>query len=172
MTICEVRQAAGHRHTAEHDTVEHPTVKHHTVESWQRREPALPAVAVLGIGPVAAALAELTHDLLADGAPLRTVADPDYLVVLGEEAALPWVDGARYLGWDGSALTLTTHQVLPAADIWREAALVAAGADPESLVIVLPEQVLIAAAIAEVAAIAEGGELAVAVEATPAAQVS
>lgn len=156
MTICEVRQAAGHQHVAEH----------HTVESWQRREPALPAVAVLGIGPVATALAELTHALLADGAPLRTVADPDYLVVLGEEAALPWVDGARYLGWDGSALTLTTHQVLPAADIWREAALVAAGADPESLVIVLPEQVLIAAETPE------DGEEPSAGSPAPAAQVS
>ena len=156
MTICEVRQAAGHQHVAEH----------HTVESWQRREPALPAVAVLGIGPVATALAELTHALLADGAPLRTVADPDYLVVLGEEAALPWVDGARYLGWDGSALTLTTHQVLPAADIWREAALVAAGADPESLVIVLPEQVLIAAAAPEY------GEVPSAAQAEPSAQAS
>lgn len=132
MTICGVRRA-----TAQ--------TAHHTVESWQRREPALPAVAVLGIGPVATALAELTHTLLADGAPLRTVTDPDYLVVLGEEAALPWVDGARYLGWDGDALTLTTHQVLPAAGIWRETALAAAGADPASLVIVLPEQVLIAA---------------------------
>ena len=141
MTICEVRQAA----------------EHHAVESWQRREPALPAVAVLGIGPVAAALAEVTDTLLADGAPLRTVADPDYLVVLGEEAALPWVDGARYLGWDGSALTLTTHQVLPAADLWREAALAAAGADPASLVIVLPDQVLIAAGIDDVGGVGSLG---------------
>ena len=133
MTICEVRQAA-----------DRPAV-----ESWQRREPALPAVAVLGIGPAAETLAEAAQGLIAEGAALRLVADPDYpdyLVVLGEEAALPWVDGARYLGWDGGALTLTTHQVLPAADSWREAALVAAGADPASLVIVLPEQVLIAAA--------------------------
>lgn len=169
MTICEVRQAAGHRHAAEHHTV-----AHHTVESWQRREPALPAVAVLGIGPVATALAELTQDLMADGAPLRTVADPDYLVVLGDEAVLPWVDGARYLGWDGSALTLTTHQVLPAADIWREAALVAAGADPESLVIVLPEQVLIAARDAGDGAVpaATAGGVLPAAEPAPAAQVS
>jgi hypothetical protein len=169
MTICEVRQAAGRRHAAEHHTV-----AHHTVESWQRREPALPAVAVLGIGPVATALAELTQDLMADGAPLRTVADPDYLVVLGDEAVLPWVDGARYLGWDGSALTLTTHQVLPAADIWREAALVAAGADPESLVIVLPEQVLIAARDAGDGAVpaATAGEVLPAAEPAPAAQVS
>ncbi|WP_194921184.1 hypothetical protein [Catenulispora rubra] len=134
MTICEVRQAADR-----HDR--------HTVESWQRREPALPAVAVLGIGPVADALAELAQALLADGAALRLVADPEYLVVLGEEAALPWVDGARYLGWDGSALTLTTHQVQPAADLWRAAALADADADPASLVIVLPDQVLIAAGV-------------------------
>jgi hypothetical protein len=169
MTICEVRQAAGHRHAAAHHTA-----AHHTIESWQRREPALPAVAVLGIGPVAAALAELTYTLLADGASLRTVADPDYLVVLGEEAALPWVDGARYLGWDGSALTLTTHQVLPAADTWREAALAAAGADPASLVIVLPEQVLIAADDAGngVVPAATAGEVPPATEPAPAAQVS
>jgi hypothetical protein len=131
MTISEVRRTAD-------DTVD-------SVESWHRREPALAAVAVLGIGPVATALAEAAAPLIADGVPLRLVADPDYLVVLGEEAALPWVDGARYLGWDGNALTLTTHQVLPAPDLWREAALAAAGADPASLVIVLPDQVLIAA---------------------------
>jgi hypothetical protein len=132
VTICEVRQAAGHP-------------AHHTVESWQRREPALRAAAVLGIGPVAAALAEVAHGMVADGAALRLVADPEYLVVLGEETALPWVDGARYLGWDGGALTLTTHRVLPAPDLWREAALAAGTADAGSLVIVLPDQVLIAA---------------------------
>lgn len=134
MTISEVRQTADD-HTGD------------TVEVWHRRDPALAAAAVLGIGPVATALAEAAHPLVAEGAPLRLVADPEYpeyLVVLGEEAALPWVEGARYLGWDGSALTLTTHQVLPAADLWREAALAAAGADPASLVIVLPDQVLIA----------------------------
>lgn len=133
MTISEVRPTAGSQ-TGD------------TVEVWHRREPALPAAAVLGIGPVATALAEAAHPLLAEGAPLRLVADPEYLVVLGEETALPWVEGARYLGWDGTALTLTTHQVLPAADLWREAALAAAGADPASLVIVLPDQVLIACA--------------------------
>lgn len=129
MTICEVRQPADH----------------HTVESWQRREPALRAAAVLGIGPVATALAEAAQALLAEGTPLRLVTDPEYLVVLGEEPALPWVEGARYLGWDGKALTLTTHQVLPAPDLWREAALAAGTAQPGSLVIVLPDQVLIAA---------------------------
>jgi len=129
MTICEIQRAA----------------QATTVESWRRREPALPTAAVLGIGPVAQALADAAHALLADGAPLRLVADPEYLVVLGEEAALPWVDGARYRGWDGSALTLTTHEVLPSADLSRKAALANAGADPATLVIVLPDQVLLAA---------------------------
>lgn len=144
MTICEVRRA--------------DRGVGHTVESWHRREPALPAVAVLGIGPVAVALAEAAQGLVAEGAQLRLVADPEYpeyLVVLGEEAALPWVDGARYLGWEGEALTLATHQVLPDAGVSRAAALAAAGADSgagvgagmgsDALVIVLPDQVLIAA---------------------------
>ncbi|WP_344666303.1 hypothetical protein [Catenulispora yoronensis] len=116
------------------------------MESWRRREPPLQAVAILGVGAVATALAAATHRRVADGAALRTVVDPEYLVVLGDEAALPWVEGARYLGWDGAALTLTTHQVLPSADLWRSAALAARGgaADVAALVIVLPEQVLIA----------------------------
>ncbi|GAA1969850.1 hypothetical protein [Catenulispora subtropica] len=133
MTISEIRRPPGGR------------PDDHAVESWHRREPPLPAVAVLGVGAVATALAAATHLSLADGAALRTVADPEYLVVLGDEGALPWVDGARYLGWDGAALTLTTHRVLPSADLWRATALAAEGADPASLVIVLPEQVLIAA---------------------------
>jgi len=129
MTISEIRATSSDR----------------AVESWRRREPPLPAVAVLGVGAVAAMLAEAALARLEAGADLRMVTDPEYLLVLGDEAALPWADGARYLGWDGAALTLTTHQVLPAADLWREAALAAAGAEPEALVIVLPEQVLISA---------------------------
>jgi hypothetical protein len=135
MTISEIRRAGDDRRQP---------AEEHAVESWHRREPPLAAVAVLGVGTVATALAAATHLRLADGAALRTVADPEYLVVLGDEATLPWVDGARYLGWDGAALTLTTHQVLPSADLWRATALAAKGADPASLVIVLPEQVLIA----------------------------
>ncbi|NUP45806.1 MAG: hypothetical protein HOW97_00610 [Catenulispora sp.] len=172
MTISEIRRPAGQ---AAPPAAQHP--EEHAVESWHRREPPLPAVAVLGVGAVATALAAATHRRLADGAALRTVADPEYLVVLGEQDALPWVDGARYLGWDGAALTLTTHQVLPSADLWRSTALAARGTDAAAdqpaqarhsghsddpdqatLVIVLPEQVLIAAdtiADADPAALAE-----------------
>ena len=113
--------------------------------SWQRREPALPAVAVVGVGAVAASLAAAAHARLRDGADLRAVADPEYLLILGAEDTLPWADGARYLGWDGRALTLTTHRVLPAADLWRDAALAEDGGDPASLVVVLPEQILVSA---------------------------
>jgi hypothetical protein len=111
--------------------------------SWQRREPPLAAVAVVGVGAVAARLATATHERLQDGTELRAIADPEYLVVLGAEHELPWVDGARYLGWDGRALTLTTHQVRPAADLWRDAALAEDGGDPSALVVVLPEQILV-----------------------------
>jgi hypothetical protein len=114
-------------------------------ECWRRREPPLPAAAVLGVGPVAADLAVAARERLAEGAELRAVADAEYLVVLGDEAVLPWADGARYLGWDGRALTLTTHRVLPAAELWREAAIAQEAAEPGSLVVVLPERILISA---------------------------
>jgi hypothetical protein len=116
-----------------------------TAEQWRRREPPLVPAAVLGIGAVAAELAAAAHLRLASGAELRAVADPEYLVVLGAQDVLPWVDGARYLGWDGRALTLTTHRVVPAADLWRDAAVAQQDAEPESLVVVLPEQILISA---------------------------
>jgi hypothetical protein len=116
-----------------------------TAEQWRRREPPLAPAAVLGIGAVAADLAAAAYGRISVGAELRAVADPEYLVVLGADDALPWVDGARYLGWDGRALTLTTHEVVPAADLWRDAAIAQEDAEPASLVIVLPEQLLISA---------------------------
>ena len=114
--------------------------------SWQRREPALAAVAVIGVGAVAGLLAEAAAQRLRDGAELRVVVHPEYLLVLAAEHELPWADGARYLGWDGAALSLTTHRVLPAADLWRDAAIAEGGGDPGALVVVLPEQILLAAA--------------------------
>jgi hypothetical protein len=116
-----------------------------TAEQWRRREPPLVPAAVLGIGVVAPALAAAAHARIGVGAELRAAADPEYLVVLGTDDALPWADGARYLGWDGRALTLTTHEVVPAADLWRDAAIAREHAEPASLVVVLPEQILISA---------------------------
>lgn len=147
MTISDIQRPPGAARQAvdAEQAAEAAQLGDRAVESWHRREPPLAAVAVLGVGTVAGTLAAVTHRRLAEGAALRTVADPEYLVVLGDEATLPWVEGARYLGWDGATLTLTTHRVLPSADLWRATALAAEGADPASLVIVLPEQVLIAA---------------------------
>lgn len=113
--------------------------------AWQRREPALAAVAVIGVGAVAGRLTEAAELRLRDGAELQVITHPEYLLILGAEHQLPWTDGARYLGWDGAALSLTTHRVVPAADQWRDAAIAEDGGDPAALVVVLPEQILLAA---------------------------
>src|SRR6266851_5079391 len=65
-----------------------PQPRHEIDGSWQRREPPLPAVAVVGVGAVAASLAVATHQRLQDGAELRAVADPEYLVVVLPEQIL------------------------------------------------------------------------------------
>jgi hypothetical protein len=67
----------------------------------------LPALAVAGVGPVALALA---RRVLAEQevalARWSGVAGPGVLVLLGEAAALPWVDGVVYLGRDAEAPSL------------------------------------------------------------------
>ena len=113
-----------------------------TAPTWHHREPSLPAVAVIGVGAVAAVLAEATRARLADVFELRAVADPEYLVVLGAEQHLPWVDGARYLGWEGTTLTLTTHIVEPALEFQRQTAIGPDGDTAGRLRVVLPERVL------------------------------
>ena len=69
--------------------------------TWRPREAPIAATAVAGVGEVARALArrllEETDEVLAR---LRGVAGRDILVLLGEEAALPWADGVVYLGAD------------------------------------------------------------------------
>lgn len=71
---------------------------------WAPREMPLPARAVVGTGAAARALgyrlAELADDALH---VLAAVAGDELLVVLGEETALPWVDGVMYLGRDDAA---------------------------------------------------------------------
>src|SRR5687767_5810144 len=81
---------------------------------WQPRAVPLAPVAVIAEGDAARALA---RRLLAvepvtlaqwQGAFYR-----DTLILLGDEAALPWVDGARYLGRDpeAPALLLPTNLI-------------------------------------------------------------
>ncbi|WP_371501550.1 hypothetical protein OG871_32015 [Kitasatospora sp. NBC_00374] len=88
---------------------------------WHRREPPLPAAAVLALGPAVPALARATAERLAGGAALRAVADEQSLVVLGAGADLPWADGVRYLGRDGGTLLPTTACPTPAPALWRQA---------------------------------------------------
>ncbi|MFJ1708360.1 hypothetical protein [Kitasatospora sp. NPDC088346] len=88
---------------------------------WHRREPPLPADAVLAVGPAVPDLARATAERLAGGAALRAVADDRSLVVLGAGADLPWTDGVRYLGRDGGVLVPTTFRPSPSPALWRQA---------------------------------------------------
>jgi hypothetical protein len=74
---------------------------------WCARTVPLPACALLVRGQPAQALGRR----LLEGpperlAPLRGCAADDLLVLLGEETALPWIDGAHYLGRDPDAPAL------------------------------------------------------------------
>ena len=75
--------------------------------AWSPRDPPLPALAVVGVGPVALALARRV--LAVEDAALARwsgVAGPGVLVLLGDTESLPWVDGVVYLGRDAAAPSL------------------------------------------------------------------
>jgi MoxR-vWA-beta-propeller ternary system protein len=75
--------------------------------SWRPRPVPLDPVGVAARGEAARRLAQR---LLARGdealARLSGVAGPDLIVLLGEASALPWVEGAAYLGRDAHAPSL------------------------------------------------------------------
>ncbi|MFJ4859401.1 hypothetical protein [Streptomyces sp. NPDC088748] len=115
---------------------------------WERREPPLPAAAVLAVGDAvpglaAAALARVRNGarlgVLADDGPGLPAADRA-LLVLGAEADLPWADGARYLGRDAGLLVPTTARPAPAAPLWRRAL----GAAEGQLCVLVPGRALVA----------------------------
>jgi hypothetical protein len=75
---------------------------------WVRRYPPLEPSAVAG--------REAVRDQLAgrvagdpDPQRLRATGSSDWLLLLGKTEDLPWVEGARYLGWDHGILVPTTH---------------------------------------------------------------
>ncbi len=76
--------------------------------AWRPRTAPRDVSALVAEGPAAAAL---LHRLLAlpdaSLAALRGVADDRHVLILGPAAALPWIDGARYLGRASDAPTLT-----------------------------------------------------------------
>jgi hypothetical protein len=111
---------------------------------WVLREPPLVPAAVVGFDEVVPGLAAAVRERLGRGVELRAAGDVRALLVLGMAADLPWADGARYLGWDGGMLTLTTHRPLPAAGLWRQALL--REIDEGRLVALLPGRALVTAA--------------------------
>ncbi|MCG6497724.1 hypothetical protein [Kitasatospora sp. A2-31] len=115
---------------------------------WERREPPLPAAAVLALGDAVPALAAAARERLRAGARLGVLVDDDpslpaadrALLVLGPEADLPWADGARYLGRDAGLLVPTTARPGPAAVLWRRAL----GAAEGRLCALVPGRALVA----------------------------
>jgi len=74
-------------------------------------------------------------------ARLRGAAAPDLLVVLGDPAELPWVDGAVYLGKDAAAPTLllpTTREPSVPLPLLERAFARAAAAPPPLAVLLEP----------------------------------
>ena len=89
------------------------------------RTDCLEPAAVIGTGPVARTLAKrLLRMADADLTALRGVAGDGLIVLMGEAAALPWVDGVVYLGRDADAPRLllpTTLRPTMAADVFERA---------------------------------------------------
>lgn len=94
--------------------------------TWGDREPPLIPCAVAASGDAASRLAERLLKLdVSISSRLYGVAGPTTLLVLGEEANLPWVDGVSYLGRDPAApgLLLPTHiePLVPTANLLERA---------------------------------------------------
>ncbi len=83
------------------------TAEPRVVVRWIAREPPLAPVAVGAFGVVASSLrARLLAESDAALSALRGVAGEGAIVVVGASEALPWVDGARWLGRDLAAPSL------------------------------------------------------------------
>jgi hypothetical protein len=109
---------------------------------WRPRSTPLDPVGVAARGESARALARrlLARD---DEALARMsgAAAPELLVVLGDSADLPWVDGAVYLGKDASAPSLllpTTREPSVPLPLVERAFARAAGAPPPLAVLLDP----------------------------------
>jgi hypothetical protein len=112
---------------------------------WGPRRRPLDPVGVAARGEAARALA---RRLLAREdealARLSGAASPELLVVLGDPADLPWVDGAVYLGKDAAAPSLllpTTREPSVPLPLVERALARAAGAPPPFAVLLEPPAV-------------------------------
>jgi hypothetical protein len=102
--------------------------------TFSQREDCLDPAAVVGLGPIACALAERLM-LLSDGrlGRLRGSAGNGITVVLGEAQDLPWADGVTYLGRDPAAPRLLVPCMLHpniAMDVFERAVAHCAAALP------------------------------------------
>jgi len=110
--------------------------------AWRPRTTPLDAVGVAARGEAARSLARrlLARDDEAL-ARLNGVAAPELLVVLGDSADLPWVDGAVYLGRDAAAPSLllpTTREPAVPLPLLERAFARAADAPPPLAVLLDP----------------------------------
>jgi hypothetical protein len=109
---------------------------------WNRREPPLQPTAVVARGDAVPALAAATAQRLSAGVELKVCMQAGWLLVLGQEADLPWADDVCYLGWDSGVLVPTTHVCQPSADLVRRG-LASRLPDADSLVVLLGVDVLV-----------------------------
>lgn len=107
---------------------------------WRDRTVPIPAAAVVAEGASVSALVRSADIRIKAGARLSAAAGRGYLIVVGEEADLPWADGATYLGWDSTLLVPTTIEPVPRTALIAPAARRTAGA--HDIVALLPHVVL------------------------------
>lgn len=107
---------------------------------WHVRDSPLAAAAVVASGDALPRLKRSTYARVQIGARLIVAADHGYLLVIGNEADLPWSDGAVYLGWEAGVLVPTTSRPIPSTALIVDAARRAAA--DNDLVVVLPGAVL------------------------------
>jgi hypothetical protein len=109
--------------------------------SWASRSVPLRPAAVLGQGSVASILARALVDGLARGVDLDVHASDGFLLAIGDEHDLPWVDGATWLGRDGPLLIPTSLE--PSLDTGLLARAIARRIGAvHGWVILLPDQLL------------------------------
>jgi MoxR-vWA-beta-propeller ternary system domain bpX5 len=129
-------------------TVETPRVP----VRWVPREPPLEPAAVVGMGPsFVALLARLDRASNEALSKLRGVAGADVIVVAGEALALPWVDGAHWLGRDPAAPSLLVPTGLrPSVEVSLfERALLRGAHGPSPLAVVPRGGALVVLSMAE-----------------------
>ncbi len=114
---------------------------------WERREPPLPIVGMIGQGAVARSLARtiVCRDEK-DTAPLRASVGDDWLMVLGPDESLPWVDGITYLGWEANLLLPTVLQPSPSSFLLARAIDIHMRTDELPVVAVLPGRIFLSEA--------------------------